>query len=272
MVKLSNYMRQQQELIDERLDNLLASYQELHPALHEAMRYAVFSGGKRIRPLLVMAAAEAAGGAAPDALPAAVAVELLHTYTLIHDDLPAMDDDNLRRGQPTVHIKFGEANAILAGDALQALAFAALTKSSKANELTHELAEAGVRVVAGQWQDMAIETKPVGESDIEFIHEHKTANLLRASVRMGGIVAGATKKQLAALTNYGTAIGHIFQLIDDVLDAGTEDKPTAIAVYGMKGTKKRAAAYLEQAQSSLASVSSPEILRAIAELIFKRTA
>lgn len=271
MVKLSNYMRQQQKLINEHLDSLLLSYQELCPPLHEAMHYAVFSGGKRIRPLLVIATAEAAGGKAADAMPAAAAVELLHTYTLIHDDLPAMDDDELRRGQPTVHVKFGEANAILAGDALQALAFAAVADSPKAVSLTCELAEAGVRVVAGQWQDMAAQNTSVGEKDIEFIHEYKTANLIRASVRMGGIVGGATTKQLKTVTDYGTAIGHIFQLVDDILDVGTEDKPTAITVYGLEETKKRAATHFEQAKKEVASLPSPEILIGLAELIYRRT-
>ena len=270
MVSLSQYQGQQQKRIDAKLAEVVDSYKDFLPPLHEALHYAVFSGGKRIRPLLVIAAAEAVGGTVEDALPAAAAVELLHTYTLVHDDLPAMDDDELRRGQPTVHVKFGEANGILVGDALQALAFETLASMPQAPDLVRELGQAGVRVVGGQWQDMAASPDSVGEKDIAFIHEYKTANLLRTAVRMGGIIGGATHPQLTTLTEYGTALGHLFQLVDDVLDAGEDEKPTAVSVYGLEETKNKAAAYLKQATTSVSGLSQSDMLVALAALIGER--
>ena len=272
MVDPMEYQRQQQPLIDEKLEEMLSSQYELFPPLHEAMRYAVFSGGKRIRPILVLAAAEAIGGTAAAGLPSAAAVELVHAYTLVHDDLPALDNDDLRRGQPTVHKKFGEANAILVGDALQALAFLSVAGDPKAAELTRELGEAGVRVVAGQWQDMAITRETADEKNIEFIHEYKTANLLRTAVRLGAIAGGASGEHLTALTAYGTAIGHLFQLTDDLLDADTEEKLTAVAVYGKEGVRQRAEQYLQDAQAALTTLPNPDVLAAIAHFIFERKA
>jgi geranylgeranyl diphosphate synthase, type II len=271
MINLSQYQSQYQTIIDEKLDSLLQAAKDLFPPLHEAMRYAVFSGGKRIRPLLVLAAAESVGGSGQNAVAPAAAVELMHTYTLVHDDLPSMDNDDLRRGQPTAHVKFGEANALLAGDALQALAFLALADHAAASRLTQELGQAGVGVVAGQWADLAASQESLTEADIEFIHEHKTATILRASVRMGGISGEATDEQLAALTLYGTAVGHLFQLIDDLLDAEADDKASALAVYGKDGARQRAHGYLQTAQDSLRSLPSPEVLAAIAQFIFERT-
>jgi geranylgeranyl pyrophosphate synthase len=271
MVDLLEYQRQQQAAIDAALLTILPPSGEAPTELSEAMRYAVFSGGKRIRPLLVIAAAEAVGGSVSDALLPAAAIELLHTYTLVHDDLPAMDDDELRRGKPTVHIQFGEANAILAGDGLQALAFATLADHPQAAALLRELGAAGRGVVAGQWVDMAVTTRKASAADIEFIHEHKTTDLIRTAVRMGGIVGHGTPEHLVALTAFGTAIGHLFQLTDDLLDIGTEEKPTAVTVYSEEGARERTKECLAQAEASLSGIPSPAILSAMAQFIFNRT-
>jgi len=190
----------------------------------EALRYCVLGGGKRLRPALVQMAAEAAGGR-PDATAvelAATAVELVHCYSLVHDDLPAMDDDTLRRGRPTAHVKFGEAMAILVGDALLTRAFGLLGEADGglAGSLARELANgAGAGgIIAGQAADMGLCRVPEGPEGLNYIHLHKTAALIRAAVRMGALAAGAGAEPLEALTRYGQALGLAFQLIDDLLD------------------------------------------------------
>lgn len=274
MFNLEEYRRKRQSIIEQALDKALPTEETIPQELHRAMRYVVFTGGKRIRPFLTIAAAESVGATINDALSAAVAVELFHTYTLVHDDLPAMDDDELRRGKPTAHVVFGEANAILAGDALQALAFEVLCQQEKAAALIQELAHAGGSqgVVGGQWVDVASEDQSVGEDIITFIHENKTAALIRAAVRMGAMCGQATSEQLDHLTNYGTAIGHAFQLIDDLLDEGTEEgKATAVSLYGPEKTRQRAQEKIAQACDAVAVLPSPEPLQAIANLIVERT-
>ncbi|MHC4294632.1 MAG: polyprenyl synthetase family protein [Planctomycetota bacterium] len=203
--------------------------------LREAMHYCVFNGGKRLRPSLVMLAAEAAGAKELDELTArtAVAVELIHCYSLVHDDLPSMDDDDLRRGQPTAHIKFGEAMAILAGDALVTRAFGVLGDADSAgslkttrrvSRLVGELARAAgaAGMVAGQVADMNLCEVPDGPEGLDYIHSHKTAALIRAAVRMGAICADANNDVLAALSKYGEHLGLAFQLVDDLLDVTGE--------------------------------------------------
>jgi geranylgeranyl diphosphate synthase, type II len=237
--------------------------------LHKAMRYSVFSGGKRIRPVLCLCAAEAVGANGRSALLPAVAVELLHTYTLIHDDLPCMDDDDFRRGKPTCHKVFGEANAVLAGDALQALAFETLAKAKPPsryppNQLMLELAHAaGSRgVVGGQVEDLAFDGRHAKASSVRFIHLHKTADLFRAAVRMGAIAGNATKNELEALTEYGVNFGLAFQIADDLLDATVAAKPgrrksaemNCISVYGHAAAKKKANAHIRKAVSALAGI------------------
>ena len=192
--------------------------------LRDAMRYALFGGGKRLRPLLTLMSCEAVGGDRTDAFAAAGALELIHTFSLIHDDLPAMDDDALRRGQPTLHLHAGEAMAILAGDCLHALAFewvaAAPVPAEVVAPLGRELAGATVAMIAGQVYDtLGGFAEAVTPRDrLESIHRHKTTALLRAAVRMGGLCGGADEKQLGALTAYGEAIGTMFQIVDDLLD------------------------------------------------------
>jgi len=192
--------------------------------LRRAMKHSLLAPGKRIRPILVLLACEAAGGHYQQAMPAACAVEMIHAYSLIHDDLPAMDDDDLRRGLPTCHAAFGEANAILAGDALQALAFQSLARDISPAEVAaacvRELAFAAgpAALVGGQFDDLAAEAAAGSLEQLEHIHRRKTGALLRACLKIGGLTARATEEQLAALDRYGDKIGLAFQVVDDLLD------------------------------------------------------
>jgi geranylgeranyl pyrophosphate synthase len=238
--------------------------------LAEAMRYCV-QGGKRLRPALVYLTSQAVGPAADDLLDrAAVAVELIHVYSLVHDDLPAMDDDALRRGQPTAHVKFGEAMAILVGDALQTRAFEAIAESGdpQAAMLVCELASgAGATgMVAGQVADMDLCDVPDGESGLEYIHARKTGALLRAAVRMGAIASHADDATLASLTTFAEALGLAFQVCDDLLDAtatveqlgktpgkdAASDKRTYVTTLGLEGAQARAAHLTQTALDALA--------------------
>jgi geranylgeranyl diphosphate synthase type II len=204
------------ELIEGKLDSILREAGVIPPVLGEAMRYAVGSGGKRIRPLICLAAAEAVGGRKEDALYPACAVEFLHNYTLVHDDLPSMDNDRVRRGAPTVWVKYGEANAILVGDALQALAFAAAAKSPvKAAEIVSTLAAKGVGVVEGQVEDIAASGDA---SDAEFVYLHKTADLFVAAAVTGGYAGGGSPGDIASLEEFAVRLGLAFQYEDDLLD------------------------------------------------------
>ncbi|MCE9615791.1 MAG: polyprenyl synthetase family protein [Lentisphaerae bacterium] len=270
------YLKHQREWIDRELDRRLPAAENRPGVLHAAMRYALFTGGKRLRPILCLAAADAVaptpnGQIREAALRAALACEVLHTYTLIHDDLPCMDDDAMRRGKPTVHVVYGEANAVLVGDALQALAFEWLAGAEEsgspvAGRLVAELAAAaGSRgVVGGQVEDIAAAgTAPTPET-VAFIHRHKTGDLFRAAVRMGGLATGATEAALAALTRYGEAFGEAFQITDDLLDdpavapatpAGKSAKPpplSCLSVMTRATAEDRARALIAVAVSSIA--------------------
>jgi geranylgeranyl diphosphate synthase type II len=224
-VPVRSYLEARCALVDQALDRLLPGEAVAPATLHKAMRYSIFAGGKRLRPVLVLAAAEACGGAHENALPAACAVECLHTYSLIHDDLPCMDDDDLRRGRPTSHKVFGEALAVLAGDALQALAFESLSRMSPAPGYTGadyvcELAQAsGSRhLIAGQVMDLEGEGRKLSADELRAIHEGKTAALLTCCTRLGGMSAGCSSSHLDALTRFGRSLGLAFQVIDDILD------------------------------------------------------
>ena len=267
--------------------------------LGEAMRYAVLDGGKRLRPLLVLAAFEAvhngAGDAGEAALRAACAVELIHAYSLVHDDMPCMDNDVLRRGKPTVHVQFGEARALLAGDALQALAFELLTPEGAdvppalQAELCCLLARAaGAQGMAGgQAIDLASVGKPLIETELRSMHERKTGALLQASVRMGAACGSAvTPAARAALDDFGAVIGLAFQVVDDILDvtadsaelgktAGKDaaaDKPTYVSLLGLPAAQALADALCSQAHAALEASGLPgvERLRALADLVVKR--
>jgi geranylgeranyl diphosphate synthase, type II len=281
-----------------RLEDALAEYFPLdgaHPhRLIEAVRYSLLGGGKRIRPILLLAACEAVGGTVERALPYGCAVEMIHTYSLIHDDLPAMDDDALRRGQPTSHLVFGEGLAILAGDALLSEAFRILTASAEHDQqprrvlrAVREIAEAaGPRgMVGGQAADIAAEGGTPDLATVEFIHVRKTGALILAAVRAGGLVGGARAPALEHLTRYGECLGLAFQIADDILDAeapssvtgkaaGRDDarrKATFPAVLGLPAAKRRARELLEQALAALSGFdvrAAP--LRGLARLVVER--
>ena len=292
MFELSQYLAEKQRTIENALDFHLPPKTERPAVLHEAMRYSVFAGGKRIRPILCLAAAEAVGGSADAALLPACALEILHTYTLIHDDLPAMDDDELRRGKPTCHIAFGEANAILAGDALLTMAFQWMAecrapKPYLPSQFSMELAEAaGHRgVIAGQAADLAAEGKDPSSELVEFIHLHKTAALIRAAVRIGAVAGGAKESDLSALTIYGCDIGLAFQISDDILNATSttevmgkasgsdaeQKKMTYVSVHGIEGAQKKAKDLIDRAIGELKKVrGNIDPLEAIARFVVER--
>ena len=264
--------------------------------LGEAMRYAVLDGGKRLRPLLVLAAAEAVQGRAEAALRAACSVELIHAYSLVHDDLPCMDNDVLRRGKPTVHVQFGEAPALLAGDALQALAFEILTPEGDGvppaiqARLCRLLAQAAGAsgMAGGQAIDLASVGKPLTEPELRAMHRLKTGALLEGSVRMGAACADAVDlAALRALDDYGAALGLAFQVVDDILDvtadsaalgktAGKDaaaDKPTYVSLLGLDASQTLAEALCMRAHGALDVSGLADVgrLRALADMVVKRT-
>ena len=224
-MEIQNYLKATTQAVNEALDRFLPRIQAKPATIHKAMRYSLFAGGKRLRPALCLAAAEACGGSAADALPLACAVECIHTYSLVHDDLPAMDDDDYRRGKLTNHKVFGEGIAVLAGDALLTQAFEIAAQCRAWARYPHatvflELARAaGSRqLIAGQVADLQGEGQDISRQQLRYIHERKTAALLRCSVRLGGMSANCTAAQLRALSGFGYNIGLAFQVIDDILD------------------------------------------------------
>jgi geranylgeranyl diphosphate synthase type II len=223
---LNQYLDRVCVRVDAALDKLLPSETAAPPTIHKAMRYSIFAGGKRIRPVLCLAACEAVNGKPTIAIPLACAVECIHTYSLIHDDLPSMDDDDLRRGKPTNHIVFGEGIAVLAGDALLTEAFAMVAKSSPPKRypvqvLVSELAMAAgsLRLIAGQVQDLENEERRASLEEVKTTHRNKTAALITTSIRLGAMAGNATPSELKRLTRYGQDLGVAFQVIDDILDA-----------------------------------------------------
>lgn len=272
MFNLPAYLEERRQKVEAGLSQYLPPANTRPAVLHEAMHYAVLAGGKRLRPILCMAACEAAGGNPDNALLPGLAVEILHTYTLIHDDLPCMDNDDLRRGRPTTHIRFGEANALLAGDALLTLAFEWTARVPAPHpyppgQIALELAiGAGSQgVIGGQVEDLAAEGKPVNANLVDYIHSHKTAALIRAATRMGAICAGATPPQLEALSRYGKCIGLAFQIADDILNVTSTPeqlgkpvgndaalkKLTYVSVHGLDASRDKAHALIEEAVAGL---------------------
>lgn len=258
--------------IDEALDRYSQFDEDCPTQLREAIRYSLLAPGKRLRPLLVLLCAEACGGDRRRAMPAACAVEMVHTYSLIHDDLPSMDDDDLRRGRPTCHVRFGEAMAILAGDALLARAFEILAGEVTPQELAArccaELARAAgaSALVGGQVDDLLGEHQPGGTQRLEAIHRRKTGALFLACVRLGGLTAGADSEQLAALSLYGRSIGLAFQVVDDLLDySGTtgamgkrtqkDRKRGKLTFPGLIGVEASRQRVIELVESALAAVA-----------------
>jgi len=225
MSDLKIYLTDRSALVDAALNRFIPSEDTSPPTIHKAMRHSMFAGGKRLRPILCLAAAEACGGALDAAMPAACAVECLHTYTLIHDDLPCMDDDDFRRGVPTCHKVYGEGVAVLAGDALQALAFQLLAEvpanaQFNVGDYVRELAitSGSLHLIGGQVMDLEGEGKRLPLADLRYVHESKTAALLTTSIKLGGMSAGASTEQIAALHTFGWNTGLAFQIIDDILD------------------------------------------------------
>ncbi len=228
------YLAGRAALVEQYLDRCLPPESTPPETISRAVRYSLFAGGKRLRPVMVLGSAEAVGGEVEDALPAAAAFEMIHTYSLIHDDLPAMDDDSLRRGRPTSHVVFGEAIAILAGDALQAHAFAVLADPllpcgvppERRLRAVAELARASGAsgMVGGQVFDLESEGRPVDPAALERIHRHKTGALIRGAARVGAIVGGASADDVARLTRFGEEAGLAFQIVDDILDVEGSEK------------------------------------------------
>ena len=291
---LSDYLTKRRKIIEEALQNLIEGIDEASGTLKRAMKYSLFSGGKRIRPIFAFAAAEAVGGTAKDALPAAIALELIHTYSLVHDDLPAMDDDDLRRGLPTSHKVFGEAQAVLTGDALLTKAFSVLTDSANNNTnpkkllmVAHEIAQASGEqgMLGGQIADIESERKEIDLPSLEFIHIRKTGALILASIRAGAILVGTDDEKLEKLSKYGKNIGLAFQISDDILDVvGDKDlmgkkpgqdhvkgKATYPALLGLSESKKMAEKLVEKAIEALSDFGkAAEPLRAIGTFIIER--
>lgn len=295
-MNLTRYLEERRRLVDRTLKTVLLPQEGKPPrVLDTAMRYSLFSGGKRIRPILALASAEALGAPHEPVLPFACGLEMIHAYSLVHDDLPAMDDDDLRRGKPTNHVMFGEGMAILAGDGLLTEAFrimaeGALAKTCKAEvglRALREVATAAgaIGMVGGQVLDIAAEKKKPTRAGVEAIHTRKTGAMIRASVRVGALVGGATPRQYERLDQYGTAIGLAFQVTDDILDieGGTEktgkregrdaelQKATYPAAIGMDKTKQLARKLRQEALSALKPFGADaEPLRQICHMIVDR--
>ncbi|HUX10368.1 MAG TPA: farnesyl diphosphate synthase [Terriglobia bacterium] len=266
---VAQYLDEQRALVDQELDRMLPPEDTYPHSIHQAMRYSVFAGGKRLRPILCAEAGRLLGADGPSLLRIASALELVHTYSLIHDDLPALDNDDLRRGKPTCHRAFGESTAILTGDALLTLAYEVLAEPDLASaecqlRIIRELAHAtGTRngMVAGQVMDLEAANQAVDAGTLEFIHSSKTGAFLCAAVRCGAIFAGAEESDLDRLTTYGQKIGLAFQIVDDLLDVlgssatlgktpGKDDdqrKATYPALYGIEESRRKAALLIQEA-------------------------
>jgi geranylgeranyl diphosphate synthase type II len=281
--------------IDSQLDRLIPKDNVEPTSVHRAIRWSVFAGGKRFRPALLLATGQTFAASADDLLRMACALEMIHTYSLIHDDLPSMDNDELRRGRPTCHVKFGEATAILAGDALQALAFQTIADDERLApalrvRVISEIARAAgtpAGMVAGQSRDLAAESKEVSGTDLEHIHHQKTGALIRAAARCGAIAAGADERELAAVTDYAVNLGLLFQITDDLLDvtASAEElgktpgkdarsrKATYPGLYGIEATHAQLEVVHQAACSMLDRIDRPtQLLRSIADFILRRQA
>jgi len=271
-MNLKAYLRSRRKEIDRALDYYLPKTNVKPTTLHKAMRYSLFAGGKRLRPILCLAAAEACRGRVSNALPLACALECIHTYSLVHDDLPSMDNDDYRRGRPTCHKVFGDGIAVLAGDALLTIAFEIVSRSKPAPRydmsiLLREIAVAAgsQKLIAGQVADLEAEGRKVKRDQLRFIHENKTAAILKSSIRLGAMSANADAKKLRAVTQFGHGLGLAFQVIDDILDvtqsseilgksAGKDiaaKKATYPAVIGLEKSRAEARRLTRQAHDAL---------------------
>jgi geranylgeranyl diphosphate synthase type II len=291
-MELTSYLSARQKEVDRALNRFLPRASVSPATIHKAMRYSLFAGGKRLRPVLCLAAADACGGPASAALPLACTLECIHTYSLIHDDLPSMDNDDLRRGRATCHKVFGDGIAILAGDALLTIAFeiAAQAKETRRYDLRQifqEIATAAgsQKLIAGQVADLEGEGRRINRAQLRYIHENKTAALLTCSVRLGAMAANARASELAAITAFGRALGLAFQVIDDILDvtqtseklgksAGKDvaaKKATYPAVIGLEKSRAEARRLTAKAHAALANFGrSADRLREIAKHLLAR--
>ena len=291
---LGAYLKARQGMVDAALERVLPPETTMPPTLHRAMRYSVQAGGKRLRPILVLAGAEAVGGRPEQVMETACAMEMIHTYSLIHDDLPAMDNDDYRRGMLTNHKVFGEAVAILAGDALLTLAFQLIAMNGARTgdariiaALVTDIADAAGTngMVGGQVVDIESEGKAFSAETLDYIHTHKTAALIRISLWAGALIAGASPAQLAAIAESGEALGLAFQIVDDILDVegsteqlgktagkdAQQQKATYPAYHGLEASRERARTLIEQAKQALAPLGErAEPIRALADFIFER--
>jgi len=291
---LKAYLEARRAMVDAALDRVLPSEEIVPVNLHRAMRYSVLAPGKRLRPTLVIAGAEAVGGAAETVLDTACALELIHAYSLIHDDLPAMDDDDYRRGRLTNHKVFGEAMAILAGDALLTLAFRLVADNASRTadprtvaRVVADVADAAGTdgMVGGQVIDIESEGKDVGLDTLEYIHRHKTAALIRVSLTAGATLSGGTPAQIDAVRRAGESLGLAFQIVDDILDvegslaelgktAGSDvrkKKATYPALHGLDASKRKARGLIDETKRLLEPLGPPaEPIRALADFVFER--
>lgn len=287
-----DYLKRRAEEVNTWLDALVPAETVPPVQIHRAMRYSLLAGGKRLRPALVLASGEALGAETDELMPAACAIEMIHTYSLIHDDLPAMDDDNLRRGRPTCHKVFGEAIAILAGDALLTQAFRVLSAEAPDREhhrrlrVIREISNAAGTVdalIGGQAADIEGEGKQVSAHDLEYIHRSKTGAMITASVVVGGLIAGAPEDQIDRLRSYGERIGLAFQIADDILDVTSTSeklgktpgkdaaslKATYPAIHGLEASNRRARQLVDEAAAIAAGLGAP-MLEEIARFIVSR--
>ncbi len=292
---LKKYIKDRKEKVDSALETYLPKTQGPAGKVVEAIYYSICAGGKRVRPILLMAACDAVGGDHNKVLPAACALECVHTYSLIHDDLPAMDDDDLRRGKPTCHKVYGEAIAILAGDGLLTYAFELMTHPDLLENCAPSTVIKAINVfskaagvdgmVGGQTADILFEGKDVDPDTLAYIHSHKTGALIRASVEMGALLGGGSQEQIERLIEYGMALGLAFQVIDDLLDVvGDQDKigkpvgsdikkqkATYPALFGIEETRKRANELKDMALNAISAFGfEAEPLRAIACYVVER--
>ena len=291
---LKAYLDARRVTVDDALDRVLPPETAEPVTIHRAMRYSVLAPGKRLRPILVIAGAEAVAGRADTVLDTACALELIHAYSLIHDDLPAMDDDDYRRGRLTSHKVFGEAMAILAGDALLTLAFrlvatnaARVVPAALVGSVVAEIADAAGTngMVGGQVVDIESEGKSISPDMLDYIHLHKTAALIRAALRVGALLAGGHAEHVEAISRAGLALGLAFQIVDDILDvegslaelgksAGSDErkkKATYPALHGLPASKQRARELIEETKQLLSPLGPPaDPIRALADFVFER--
>ncbi len=291
-MNLRSYLISRQKAVDRALNRFLPNESTAPATIHKAMRYSLFAGGKRLRPILCLATAEACGGKIDAALPLACAVECIHTYSLVHDDLPSMDNDDLRRGRATCHKVFGEGIAILAGDALLTIAFEIVSKARattryEIRQIVHEVAVAAgsQRLIAGQVADLEAEGRRINRNQLRYIHQNKTGALLTSSIRLGAMSANASPRQLRAATEFGRALGLAFQVIDDILDvtqtseklgksAGKDvvaNKATYPAVIGLEQSQREARRLTNEARAALKSFGERGVvLRELADYLLQR--